>query len=163
MIIWLWKRTEKYQRLVLLVDLNITLMALLNKFRCPNTIVPSFMRSPYSCFLRYSLLERLFIIYNVSNIDHNLVVISSSITLYITSPTKHSWIVIAAFRSIFSQSSFDIPIGFPDLPCKVLWWPYCTSYAFTLFYHKPKFPLQLNFSISNFIVKLPILDISFFG
>jgi len=33
------------------------------------------MYSPYSYFLRYTLLERLFVIYNVSNLDHNHVAI----------------------------------------------------------------------------------------
>ena len=45
------------------------LMTLLKKFRYSSTAVPSFMRSPYSCFLRYSLLKRLFVIYNIYNLD----------------------------------------------------------------------------------------------
>ena len=51
-----------------------SLMTLL-KFKCSKITVSSFMRSPDSCFLRYNLLERLFVIY-VSNIDHNLGVVS---------------------------------------------------------------------------------------
>ena len=69
----------------------------------------------------------------------------SSITLYITSSTRHSWIMLAAFNSISSQYLFDIPAGFDDLLCKVLWIPYCTNNNFTLFCHKPKFSLPLNF------------------
>jgi len=137
-------------------------MTLLKKFRYFNTVVPSFLHSPYSCFLRYSLLERLFVIYNVSNLKHNLVTVSSSITLYSTSSARHSWIVLAAFRFISSQSSFDVLVGFTNLLCTVLWRSYCTNNAFTLFYHKPKFPLPLNFSISNFVVELFIFDILLF-
>jgi len=137
-----------------------SLMTLLKKFRCSNTAVASFMRSLYSYFLRYSLLERLFIIYNVSNLDQNPVAVYSSITLYITSSARHSWIVLAAFRSIFSQSSFDVPAGFADLPYKVLWRSCCTNNAFTFFCHNLKFPLPLNFSTLNFVIELPIFDIS---
>ena len=139
-----------------------SLMTLLKKFRCSNTVVPSFMRSPYSCFFRYSLLEKLFVIYNIPNLDHNRVVISSSITLYITSSARHSWIVLVAFRFISSQSSFDVSIGFDDLFCKVLWRPCCTSNVFTLFCYKLKFPLPLNLSTSNFIVVFLIFGISSF-
>jgi len=40
---------------------------------------------------------RLFVIYNISNFDHKLVVVSSSITLYMTSSVRYSWIVLLAF------------------------------------------------------------------
>ena len=126
---------------ILTLTVRSLLMTLLKKFRCSNTVVPSVMHKPYSYFLRYSLLERLFVINNVSNLDHELIVISSSIILYVTSSARYSWIVFAAFRSISSWFSFDVPAGFADLPCKVLWRPYCTSNAFTLICHKPKFPL----------------------
>ena len=43
---------------------------------------------------------------------------------------------------------------------KVLWRPCCTSNAFTLFCHKLKLSLLLNFSTSNSVVELPIFDIS---
>ena len=109
--------------------------------------------------VRYSLLEKLFIIYNISNLDHNSVAIFSSITLYITSSAKHSWIILATFKSISFQSLFDVSTGFANFSCKILWRPYCTSNAFTLFCHKAKFSLPLNFSTSNFVVKLPIFDI----
>ena len=95
-----------------------SLMILLKKFRCSNTVVTSIMRSPYSYFLRYSLLEKLFAIYNVSNLDHNPVTVSSSITLYIILSAGHSWIVLAAFRSISSQSSFDVPAGVLTYPAR---------------------------------------------
>jgi len=77
-----------------------SLMTLLKKFRCSNITVSSFMRNSYSYLLRYSLLERLFVIYNVSNLDNKLVAVSSSITLYIISSARHNWIILAAFRSI---------------------------------------------------------------
>ena len=95
-------------------------MILLKKFRCSNIVVPSFMLSPYNYFWRYSLLEKFFIIYNVSNLGHNSVAVSLSITLNVTSSARHIWIVLAAFRSISTQSTFDVPASFDDLPCKVL-------------------------------------------
>ena len=114
----------------------------------------------YSYFLRYNLLERFLVIYNVSNFDHNPVTISSSITLYIISSVRHNWIVLTAFRSISSQSISDVHVGFDGLPCKVLWRSCCTSNTFTLFCHKLKFPLPLNFLTLNFVVEFSIFDIS---
>jgi len=84
----------------------------------------------YSCFLKYSLLKRLLY---VSNLDHNHVAVSSSITLYIISSARDSWIVLVTFKSIFSQFLFNVPAGFADFSYKVLWRSYCTSNAFTFF------------------------------
>jgi len=119
-------------------------LILLKKFICFNTVVPFFMHSPYNCFW-------LFVIYNVSNLDHKLVVISSSITLYMSSSVRHNWIMLVVFRSNYSQSSFDMPAAFADFSCKVLWRLCCTNNAFTLVCHKLKFSLPLNFSTSNFV------------
>jgi len=101
------------------------------------------MRSPYSCFLRYNLLKMIFVICNVSNIEHKPIVVSSSIMLYMTSSARHNWIILVTFRPISSQSSSDILAGFIDFPCKVLLRPCYTSNAFILFCHKPNFTIEL--------------------
>jgi len=121
---------------------------------------PFYHASSYSCFLRYTLLERLFVNNNASNLDHKLITIFSSITLYMTSFARHNWIILAAFRSISFQSSSNIPTGFVNFSCKVLWRCCYTSSVFTLFCHKPKFSLPLNFSTSNLVAELPIFNIS---
>ena len=100
---------------ILISTVRSSLMTLLKKFRCSNTVVSSSMCNIYSCFLRYSLLEKFFIIYNVSSLDHNPVAIFSSITLYIILSVRYSWIVLAVFRSISSQSLSDVPASFNDL------------------------------------------------
>ena len=112
-----------------------SLMALLKKFRCSNTAVPSFMCSPHSCFLRYSLLERFFVIYNVSNLNHNFVSISSSITLYIISSARQSWIVLAAFKFICSHpclTYLHILLTFPIRSCEDPLAPITSSASFTI-------------------------------
>jgi len=86
---------------ILTSTIRSSLMTLLKKFRCTNTAIPFVIRSPYSCFLSYSLLGRLFVIYNVSNLDHKPVAVFSFVTLYMTSYARHSWIVLLPFRSIF--------------------------------------------------------------
>ena len=138
----------------------ITRDDLVEEFRCSNTAVHSFMHTSYSCFFKYSLLERLFVMYNISNFDHKSVAVSSSITLYMTLYARHNWIMLVTFRSNFSQSSSDMSAGFTNFPCRVLWRPCCTNNAFTLFYHRPNFSLSLNFLTSNLLAKNSIFDIS---
>jgi len=58
---------------ILTSTVKSSLITLLKQFRCSNIDVPSFMCSPYNFFLRYILLERLLVIYIVSNFDHNRV------------------------------------------------------------------------------------------
>ena len=129
---------------ILTSTVRSSLMTLLTKFRCSNTAVASFMRSPYSYFLRYSLLERLFVIYNVSNLDHNLIAVSSFITLYITSSARHSWIMLVPFRSISSQSSFDVTASFADLSCKV----------FSILHNQCKISMAINPDLADLVVNL---------
>ena len=117
------------------------------------------MHRPYSCFFKYSLLERLFVIYNVSNLDHKPVTV-----FHLSRCTwpclRDNWIMLAAFTSISSQISSDVFAGFSDIPCKILWRSRYTSNVFILFCHKTKFPLTLNFSTSNLFAKISIFDIS---
>ena len=79
--IWSFESGSELKSIYALSSLSIltptarsSLMTLLKKFRFSYTIVPFVMRSPYIYFLSYSLLERFFVIYNVSNLDHKPVV-----------------------------------------------------------------------------------------
>ena len=82
MIAWIWKRTRSIDALssssILTSTASSSLMTYLKKFRCSNTVIASFMCSLYSYFFKYRSLERLFVIYNVSNFDYKPVIVSSS-------------------------------------------------------------------------------------
>ena len=120
---------------ILISTTRRSLMTLLKKFRYSNTIVPSFLHGSCSCFLRYNLLERLFVIYNVSNLDPNHVAVSSSIMLYIISSARHSWIVFAALdpSPLNSRLTYlKVLLNFPTRYCEDHVTPVMSSLSFAL-------------------------------
>ena len=105
----------------------------------------------YNHFFRYKRFVKDFVIYKLSNFNHNLVVVSSFSTSQNTLLPKHNRIALCAFSICSSFSSLDIIVGRTSLPFSALDNPYWTNKACILMHHKLKSFLPSSFSTSNFV------------
>ena len=113
--------------------------------------VPSFIWRVYNRFFKYKWFVRDFLMYKLSNLNHNLAIVSFFATSRNTSLPKHNKITLCAFSISSSFSSSDIVVGRASLPFNALDNPYWTNKAHILTCHKHKLFLPSNFSTSNFV------------
>ena len=136
-----------------------SMMVLLNSSRWSIMDVPSFLWRVYNCFFKYKWFIRDFVMYRLSNLNHNLAVVSSFTTSWNTSLPKHNRITLCAFSLSSSFSSSNIVVGKASLRFNALDNPYWTNKARILTHHKLKSFFPSNFSTSNFVIILSLITL----
>ena len=122
--------------------------------------IPSFIWRVLNCFFKYKQFVRDFVMYKLSNLNHNLVVVSSSTTSRSTSLPKHNRIALCDFSISSSFSSLDTIVSKASLPFNVLDNLCWNNKACILMRHKLKSFLPSNFSTSNIVVILGLITLA---
>jgi hypothetical protein len=135
-------------------------MICLNVLMCCLRSAPSVILSPYNFYFRCSLFVRDLDIYLFSRFNQIPAVEFSSMTLYITSSTSNSRIVLTAFMSSSSHLSFVIFSSFFVFSCKAFTKPCYTNRSFTLLCHSPKLLVPSNLTRPTVAIETLIVIVS---
>ena len=122
--------------------------------------IPSFLWRVYNHFFKYKWFVRDFVMYKLSNFNHNLAIVSSSTISQSTSSPKHNRIGLCVLSISSSFSLSNIVVGRALLPFSALDNPYWTNKAHILTCHKHKLFLPSNFSTSNFVAILGLITLA---